>query len=569
MNTPSLASLWESLSLSDRAAIAVAHGIDEQVIDGVVHDASVWPRVMERFPRPTRAIVARLRRAGGVLPAALLESVAGPFRTNLDSISPRAFLTIHHPLTPLEQLFVSGVIWPLKSAHGSRQWFLPAEIERTLNVIPALIAPETPQPELFVQTTPQLDEILVAAACLAIDGRLSLQQHGRISQIALNRLGRDDVSLPMLQWMSSCWLATGVFRVDTTGLTPTPRLLEWLVDSPHERAQEMTRAWLQAAWNEWELADRKKRPPAMDIRYARRTMVHSLLSHLPEEWCAWHDVVDDIRLGWPDVVRPLNAQGKWQVPPGWPHTWESEDGPLIAHMLRGPAQWLGLVEWDIQGVYLRRTDLGGWIAGINPPPVTVSAMPATLESDGSIVVSDSTNYYARVQLHRIADWQDSHTATISPVRVRKAVAAGMSSTTYLEILQSVLDLPIPAQQVSMIKSWASDVSQVSAQTMVLIQAQSVDVLVDIMHDRQVALPEYQMLNETTLGVAPSVAAMVLRRLRQAGYIVDVQGVKSTQFDESELAVLAQLVNAVKSPDEQTRQLQHKIAQMRRKGANHG
>lgn len=569
MNTPSLASMWESLSLSDRAAIAVAHGIDEQSVDDVVHDTSVWSRLMERFSRPTRAIVARIRRAGGVLPAALLESVAGPFRTNLDSISPRAFLTIHHPLTPLEQLFVSGVIWPLKSAQGGRQWFIAAEIERACGAIPALVTAETPQPELFVQSVPQRDEILVTAACLAIEGRLPLQQHGRVSQVALNRLGRDDVSLPMMQWLSSCWLAAGVFRVDTHGLTPTPRLLEWLVNRPHERVQEMTRAWLQASWNEWELADRKKRPPALDIRYARRTIVHSLLSHLPEEWCAWHDVIDAIRLGWPDVVRPPNAQGKWQVPPGWPHTWESEDGPLIDHMLRGPAQWLGLVEWDEQGVYVRRTHLGGWIAGVNPPPSSLSVAPAILEADGSIVVADSTNYYARVQLHRIADWRDAHTAYISPARVRKVIAAGMSSITYLEILQSVLATPIPPAQATLIKSWATDVAQVSAQAMVLIQSRSADVMVDIMHDRQVALPEYQVLNETTIGVAPTVAAMVVRRLRQAGYVVDVQSVKAPQFDESELAMLERLVNATKTSDEQVRQLQRKLAQLRRKGAPNG
>jgi hypothetical protein len=238
-------------------------------------------------------------------------------------------------------------------------------------------------------------------------------------------------------------------------------------------------------------------------------------------------------------------------------------------MLRGPAQWLGLVEWDAHGVYLRRTYLGGWIAGVNPPPPAHTATPAILETDGTIVVPDSTNYYARVQLHRIADWRDVHTAYISPARVRNVIAAGMSSTTYLDILQSVLDTPIPSTQASLIKSWATDVSHVSAQTMVLIQAQSADVLIDMMHDRQVALPEYQRLNETTIGLAPNVAAMVIRRLRQAGYVVDVQGVKSPQFDESELAVLERLVNAAKTPDEQIRQLQRKIAQLRRKGATNG
>jgi hypothetical protein len=145
----------------------------------------------------------------------------------------------------------------------------------------------------------------------------------------------------------------------------------------------------------------------------------------------------------------------------------------------------------------------------------------------------------------------------------------MSSSTYIEILQSVLATPIPAVQVALIKSWATDVSQVTAQAMVLIQTRTADELFDIMHDRQVALAEYQLLNETTLALSPNMAAPIIRRLRQAGYVVDIQGLKSVQFDESELAVLEQLVNATKTPDEQMRQLQRKIVQLRRKGAANG
>jgi hypothetical protein len=569
MNTPSLASLCESLSFSDRAALAVAHGIDEQNVNVIMHDESVWPRLIDRLPRPTRAIVARIRRAGGMLPASLLEAIAGPFRTNLDSISPRAFLTIHHPLTPLEQLFIGGVVWPHTSEHGSRHWFIPTEIDVALGAIAALFNVQEPQTQSVARIIPHLDEILVKAACLAIDGRLPLQQHGRISHVVLNRLGRDDVTMTEMQWLSSCWLAAGVFRVDANGLTPTPRLLEWLVASPHERVQEMTRSWLQAAWNEWDLANSKKRPPALDVRYARRTLVYAFLSHLPEEWCTWGHVIDDIRLGWPDMVRPYNQQGKWHVPPGWPHTWESEDGLLIEYMLRGPAQWLGLIEWDEHGTSLRRTAIGGWIAGVNMPPEAIAPAPAILESDGSIVVVDSTNYYARVQLQRIADWRDDVTAFISPARVRKAIAGGMNSTTYLDILQSVLAGPIPSLQETLIRSWATDVSQVTAQAMVLITARSADVLADIIHDRQVAISEYQLLNETTLALALNMAAPVIRRLRHAGYVVDVQGIKIPQFDDAELALLAQLVQAATNQDDRMRQLQYKISQLRRKGRADG
>lgn len=568
MNIPSLASMMESLSMSDRAAMAVAHQIDERDIENLVYNRTLWSHSVARMLRPVQAVIARMRRSAGVLPATLVEAIAGPLRTSLESISPRAFLTIHHPLTPLEQLFVSGVVWPHTTSSG-RYWVIPKEIEESLGDVPALFDAEQPQPACTPALPPSLDDVLVAATMLALDGRLPLQHHGRISQVVLNRLGQDGISLTMLQWMTSCWLSAGVFRVDTQGLAPTPRLMEWLSMAPHERTQEMARAWLQAAWNEWEMAHLKKRPPAVDVRYARRMVAHALLSHLPEEWCAWDAIHTSLRSGWPDMVRPTNQQGKWQTPAGWPHTWLEEDGRLIECMLRGPACWLGIVVWDELGVYVRRTALGGWLAGVNPTPTSPSPQPARLEADGSVVLVDTTNYYARVQLYRIADWRDTLTAQITPNRVRQAIAGGMSSATYLDILQSVIDEPIPTAFASMIRAWADDVSHVSVESMVLIKANSADVTMDIIHDRQVALTTYQRVNDTTLAIAPNVAATIIRRLRQAGYVVDVIGIKVPQFDDVELAVLEQMLRTLHNPDEQVRQIQAKIAQIRRKGQTNG
>jgi len=569
MNVPSLTSWLESLSHSDQSTLAMMHQIDAQQIYSGLTDVHVWVRYLERLPRPTQAIVARLRRAGGVIAGAMLESIAGPFRTNLDTISPRTYLTIHHPLTPLEQLFVGGMVWPMKTTTGAVQWVLPKEIEQSLGDIPPLIVSDGSYTSQNHMLIPNLDEILLVAACLAVDGRLSLANHGRVSQVVLQRLGRSDVTIVMFQWMMSCWLAAGVFRVDTRGLTPTQRLLEWLMMPSHERQQEMMRAWLQAAWHEWEMSGVKKRPPALDIRHARRTIIHAFLSHLPEDWCDWGDVIDQIRMAWPDMVRAPNQQGKWHPPTGWLTRWAQEDRQLIEYMLRGPAQWLGLVEWDVEGDYLRRTSLGGWITGINMPPTVPIPVPAQLEDDLSVVVVDNTNYYARFQLHRVADWRDSVTAQITPSRVRQAIANGMSSTTYLEIVQSVLATPIPSAQETLIRAWAHDVAHIVVQNMVLILTTSAEVLHDIMHDRQVALPNHHVLNATTFAVAPHDAAGVVRRLRRAGYAVDVKAVRSTQFDDAELEILDRVVRSVAENDTTLRSLHTKIMRLRKQGDTHG
>ena len=82
-----------------------------------------------------------------------------------------------------------------------------------------------------------------------------------------------------------------------------------------------SRAWLQAAWNEWALGA-KRRPPAIDIRAARRAALHELLPQLTDTWCAVDTLCLQIKQGWPDIFR----SDRTRLSTGWQTGWDEDDG---------------------------------------------------------------------------------------------------------------------------------------------------------------------------------------------------------------------------------------------------
>ena len=68
MQIPSLSYAIESLSLSDRATVAAVHGCDELQMMTVLHHVTTWQRLLVHLNPAARALLERIRRAGGHLP---------------------------------------------------------------------------------------------------------------------------------------------------------------------------------------------------------------------------------------------------------------------------------------------------------------------------------------------------------------------------------------------------------------------------------------------------------------------------------------------------------------------
>ena len=558
MHIASLSYALESLSLSDRATMAAVHGCDELQLMTVLHKPVTWHQLCLRLAPAARALLDRIRRAGGQLPMALCEAVGGPFRTNLATLSPRTLLAIYPQHSPLETLVMAGLVWPV--AHDSGYWAVLPDVE---GLLPAPLAIIT-APALHAHDADVVlphAELLLQIACLAFDGRVPLQHHGKVSQVVLNRIAIDGVTPAYVQWLVATLLAGGALNAQSNLVVPTHVLLEWLQLPWHLRQQELARAWLQAAWSEWDLGS-KRRPPPLDVRLVRRTMLHAVIPHLPDEWCLCDDVIAQLRRGWPDVMRPVPPNGRWKLPAGWPAHWDDEEGQLMRYMLIGPLAWLGLVEWAGAGQYVRRTTLGSWHAGLAVAPAGNRPQVAVLEPDWSVVVPDATNSYARFQLHRIADWRDAVTAQISPARVKRAIAQGMTLAEYIDVLAQITEQPIPMELQLLLRRWGADVAHVTLANVVVLQSNDATVIQDIQHDRRIHLPAHEILDATRLTLNPNDATGVARRLRQAGYLIDTKQLRPSQFDDAELAIIDAALQLLPTQTDAVRTIRRRIAQMR-------
>lgn len=549
-----LAQSIADLSLSDRETVATSLHVTVDRLDMVIADQQFWQTWYRQMPRPTRALLDRIRRAGGVLPQAIAQRIGGILRTNLDTVSPRTYLTIHHPLSPFEQLFVAGIIWPT-----DKGWSVPAVLQEMWPQVEPLFANCTTTVQVW-DTPTNLDELLVAMACMGLDGRLPVQQHGRVSAVVAQRLA---VPVAQVQWLVACCVAGGALRNEHNRYVPTAVMLEWLAMPHAERCQEMTRAWLQAAWSEWELVP-KRRAPVLDVRQARRAVFQVLLSHIPDEWCDVDAMLEAVRMGWLDVLRPAHGDVRWTAPAGWPASWPDDDGVLLRQMWCGPCAWLGLVECADDGHAIRRTPIGSWLAGLSPQPHALGPAPAVLEHDYSVIVPDLRNIWARFQLHRIGVAIDEHTVQLAPQYAKKAIANGMTISEYVDIVTAIIDQPLQPEMRRVMLAWASDVVHVSLTHKILLTCGDARVASDIALDRRFAALEFVRLNDTTLVIERTQASECVKKLREAGYVVEAEGLRGSGFSHPELMLIEKAL-AQLADTRDVVELRERIQQLRRRG----
>ena len=65
------------------------------------------------------------------------------------------------------------------------------------------------------------DEVLLHIACLAFDGRVPLQHHGKVSQVVMNRITIDGVTAVYVQWLVATLLAGGALKAQANLVVPT------------------------------------------------------------------------------------------------------------------------------------------------------------------------------------------------------------------------------------------------------------------------------------------------------------------------------------------------------------
>jgi hypothetical protein len=559
MNVLTWVQALESLSLGDRDMLGRIHGVESDLLEANMVGAGIWQIALERQNLHTQALVQRIRRAGGSMPATFVEAIAGPLRTNLDALSARSFLSIYETLSPLENAFIVGLLWPVRSRSGPLEWCVLAEVERDLAPVPPLID-ALPTVASIPYSAFDLDEVLLGFASIVRGGGVTLARASRLPQRVLQSAAARGAAPEVMQWLLAVCLAGHAVVIGPHGLEVGPNMDEWLRLSPALRRQELLRAWLVAAWDEWH-SSASPRAKGIDMRMARRSIAYALLPHLPEQWHSLDRCIDTIRMRWPDIVRPVTTQRRWIKPAGWPTHWDSEDGAVIQLNLRGPLYWLGCVEWDQEMQYLRRTQFGSWISGLVNAEASNVREFVIFEDDYSLLLRNHADLWARYQLDWIGEARDVMTWQLGPRVVQRAVAAGMSLEQLMELLADLTGKAVSRAVRQDLALWAGSVAVTAVSTQCMVRTQSAAALDDILHDRRVGLKDGQRLNETTYVVPPDAQERVVRALRNAGYAVHAHDEERPVFRDAELRLIEQAVRA-HSANEAARAVLRKITLLR-------
>ncbi len=566
MSVPTWSEAYESLSLSDRELLAQLHGVH---VDRLAHDLGqpgVWQRQYANQPAHTQALIQRVRRAGGRMPAVYVGAVAGPLRTNLGALSPRAFLTIYTPHSPLETAFLTGLLWPVPRRDGGLDWALLPDVERDLLPAPALFAPQE-VPDVVAAHGLAIDDLLVRLALLVRAGGVVLGRGSKLPQRVLHLAQQFDCDEAMVRWLVAVCVAGRALQMGVHGLEIGPSMEDWLCTQPHLRMQELLRSWLSAAWDDWLLAP-DYRTRGIDMRSARRSMAYALLPHIPDTWIAVDDICAAVRLHWPDIVRPVSLQRRWVPPVGWPDDWATQDGAVLRLNLTGPLHWLGCVECSADGVHIRRTTFGAWISGLTHIENTNNAESVIFESDFSFVLRDQGHLWARYQLEWLAERQDAVTWIMSPELVQRAVARGMSVDTIVDVIGRLTGRPVARAAQQQLALWAGSVAVVSVSQGCLLTTQTASALDDLIHDRRIGVRAGRRLNETTYVFPVAERERVVKNLRQAGYALTDAGAEPAVLRDGELRLIAQALQAYHDTAA-TRALLHKIGLLRQSEQQHG
>jgi len=566
MSVPTWREAYESLSLSDCEILAQLHGVP---VDALAHDLAqpgVWQRIYAKQQPHTQAVIQRVRRAGGRMPAVYVGTVAGPLRTNLGALSPRAFLTIYTTHSPLESAFLSGLLWPVPRRDGGLDWAVLPDVERDLLPAPALFAAAV-APGVGSAPALAIDDLLVALAHLVRAGGVVLGRGSKIPQRVLHLAHLHGCDEATMRWLVAVCLAGHALQIGVNGLEIGPTMEDWLHAHPHLRRQELLRSWLLAAWDDWLLAP-DQRTRGIDMRAARRSMAYALLPHLPDSWIPAADVRAAVRMHWPDIVRPVSAQRTWLPPVGWPDDWDTQDGAVVQLNLAGPLRWLGCVDWSADGGYVRRTEFGLWISGLTHIEEPKQLEPVIFESDYSMVLRDVRHLWARYQLEWLAVRQDDVTWMMSPQQVQRAVARGMSIDSIIHVIERLTGQPVARAIRQQLALWAGSVAVVTITQGCLLTTQTASALDDIVHDRRVGIRGGRRLNETTYMVPGAERVRVVKNLRLAGYALNAEDGDQVVLRDRELRLIEQALRA-HHDTAATRAVLHKIELLRHREQRNG
>jgi hypothetical protein len=339
----------------------------------------------------------------------------------------------------------------------------------------------------------------------------------------------------------------------------------WLTASPDQRL-----AVLQQAWRDDPSWDDLCRVPGLacdqvtawlprsDPVATRRALLALLARCLQRDcqqpdypqqgWWTLPSFVAAVKSSHPDFQRPDGDYGSWYIRDtatgdylsGF-ETWDRVEGALIADLLTGPLQWLGVVDIATPQpgqahdtpVLCRVTEAGSRLLELAPPLPVAPATPAVpkvavpppapplvVHADFRVEVLASENLFVRFQLERFADLESEEPCCyhLTVRSLGRALARGVRGEQVLAFLQQASDGSLPANVAGQLRLWAGRFGQVKLEELALLTAENERVMRELF-----ALPETrdligQVLSPTTALVEKKHLPRLQRVLQVLGFL---------------------------------------------------
>lgn len=318
-------------------------------------------------------------------------------------------------------------------------------------------------------------------------------------------------------------------------------VMDWLQQTPVAQLRALWDAWRDdAEWNDLRQIERlsfEMEHAWSNHPQAERAAVCNLLA----EWAqrragqpfALAEFISDTRATHPDFARIDGRYDTWHIRDavtgqflhGFEH-WDDVEGALIASLLEGPLQWLGVIHMDNGMAHL--TEFGRHMLLGEPAPQIAAGETGRLrvEPEGEVWVSGAARWQ-HFQLARIADWagfeNGGYVFRLSPASLARGREQGISAPRVIEFLQRHSDAPAPANLLRAIRQWGEHGVEAQLEGVTLLRAKDAATL-----DMLLALPAVR--NATVERLSPTCAIVrsreadaVAAEIARSGLLVERAG----------------------------------------------
>ncbi|NJM08598.1 hypothetical protein HC891_24055 [Candidatus Gracilibacteria bacterium] len=567
-----LTSLLAGLGPADLALLAPLRACLESEQERVSSALAVF---VEQLEASARLVLDKVQAHGGSYPAALLEAEFGLLRPCSAYSSPRAYLrSLRPPQSPLEQLFIAGLLWPVATAE--QRWYrIPTDVLAALPPVaahdPRLRSDCVSVPaRLQLADFQRLERQAVVLLDIARLGKLVLVRGGVLSSVSIAHIAQlwgksehSELQRSEAELLRFALVRLGVLRVASNGqIRPTRAAVEWLARPRLERLKRLLECWAASEWDALRhlLGFQLHADTPRDLTDTRRVVLAMLAQAPAECWLSVETFCEEMRRLRPAFARPDGDFDSWRLRDrlgrsrdGFTH-WSAVEGALLRATLECDLRWLGLCDsgYDAAGrlhafrlTPLAAALLNGEVAQLPPE------RPIFVQANFQIAIPPDAAPLARFQVARIAERVSAQVEAGMVVYrlTRSCVEAELDRGAHIDAILAMLHEAaadeLPPNVSYSLREWGARHGRLRLRRVTLLHADDPLLIARLRRDRRLRLRDAEALGETSLALPEAQASTIAARLRKAGYgLAEELHAGDAPFSARELIRLAAALQTV-------------------------